>query len=321
MVNGRRTLYAMQSLAEALKAFIKENPRFAQTPDFDVEQLITSDEDVQNFWRDEGDQLAPDALSRSLSNLFEFIRQKRAIAEGRGLYPGYVPILQNQKGYVVVEYQPDAQTQLQQQQAQNLTTYHVAKATVKADLRAILKENAQDAGRGEALEAVWQIAKALPNASDYVRGLYLYGTFGVGKTYLLGALANELVAQNVRVFMLHVPTFATEIQRTIGRGDDALDNLLERAKTVPVLFLDDLGAENLSAWFRDNVLGMILEYRMQNELTTFISSNFDLASLETHLATTRDAVEPVKAARLMQRINFLTRPILLQGASRRLGGN
>ena len=82
--------------------------------------------------------------------------------------------------------------------------------------------------------------------------------------------------------------------------------------------MDDIGADTLTSWSRDAILGIILEYRMQNELTTFFTSNFDMTGLESYLAQTKDGVEPVKAARLMQRIKYLAKPVQMTGQNRRL---
>lgn len=40
--------------------------------------------------------------------------------------------------------------------------------------------------------------------------------------------------------------------------------------TCDVLLIDDIGAENNSPWSRDEVLGTILQYRMDSDLTTFL---------------------------------------------------
>ena len=58
--------------------------------------------------------------------------------------------------------------------------------------------------------------------------------------------------------------------------------------------LDDIGAEEVTPWVRDEVIGPLLHYRMVHELPTFFSSNFDYSELEHHLAMTRDGEEKTK---------------------------
>jgi len=50
------------------------------------------------------------------------------------------------------------------------------------------------------------------------------------------------------------------------------------------LILDDIGAESISEWVRDEVLGAILQYRMSENLPTCYTSNFDYELLEQYLA-------------------------------------
>ena len=62
-----------------------------------------------------------------------------------------------------------------------------------------------------------------------------------------------------------------------------------------MLLLDDIGAENTSNWSRDEVLGPILQYRMENHLPTFFTSNLTMDELEEALSTTSSGVDRVNA--------------------------
>ena len=82
--------------------------------------------------------------------------------------------------------------------------------------------------------------------------------------------------------------------------------------------LDDIGAETMTSWSRDEVLGPILQHRMADQLPTFFTSNFDYKQLENHLTfSQRGEREEVKAARIMERIKSLANPFLLKGDNRR----
>jgi DNA replication protein len=59
---------------------------------------------------------------------------------------------------------------------------------------------------------------------------------------------------------------------------------VNKVKDAQILMLDDIGADSMSSWIRDEVLGVILQYRMQEKLPTFFSSNFSMKELEQHLA-------------------------------------
>jgi len=78
---------------------------------------------------------------------------------------------------------------------------------------------------------------------------------------------------------------------------------LEVLKEVPVLILDDIGAENLTPWVRDEIIGVILNHRVNNHLPTLFTSNYSLEELEEHMSISNgNRIERTKAARVMERI-------------------
>ena len=83
------------------------------------------------------------------------------------------------------------------------------------------------------------------------------------------------------------------------------------------MLIDDIGAENCSNWSRDEVLGPILQYRMDNHLPTFFTSNLTLDELETSLSVTSSGIDKLKARRIVERIKQLTIPLELISKNRR----
>src|SRR5699024_8861089 len=133
------------------------------------------------------------------------------------------------------------------------------------------------------------------------RGLFLSGPFGVGKTYFIGAIANKLQEYNISSTLIYMPEFVREMREAIK--DDSVQEKIDLFKETDVLILDDIGAETFSAWFRDEVLGAILQYRMMENLPVFFTSNYTMKQLEDVLSTsTRGGVERVKAGRIMERV-------------------
>ena len=70
--------------------------------------------------------------------------------------------------------------------------------------------------------------------------------------------------------------------------------------------MDDIGAENSSSWSRDEVLGPLLQYRMDNNLPTFFTSNLTIEELEKALSISSSGVDKVKARRIIERIKQLS---------------
>jgi len=135
-------------------------------------------------------------------------------------------------------------------------------------------------------------------------GIYLTGNFGCGKTYLLTAMLNELAKSGHKVAIVYYPFFLRKLKMSFSLDEGANDdyNLI---KNVELLLIDDIGAETTTAWSRDEILGTILQYRMEEGLTTFFTSNLNLDELEDHLSISKSGVERVKARRIIERIKQL----------------
>lgn len=146
------------------------------------------------------------------------------------------------------------------------------------------------------------------------KGLYLSGSFGSGKTYLIAALFNELAKKNISSALVYYPELLRSLKSSFGSD---YEEKFDFIKTVPLLLLDDIGAENTTAWSRDEVLGPILQYRMEEDLPTFFTSNLTLKELESALSITNNGIEKVKAKRIVERIKQLTVSLELISKNRR----
>lgn len=116
------------------------------------------------------------------------------------------------------------------------------------------------------------------------RGLLLLGQVGSGKTHLAAAAANQLLRRGKRVLFLVVPDFLDELRNSFGSEGTDSQCLLDKAKRTEVLVLDDLGTHNMSDWTR-SVLFSVLNYRVNEGLTTLATSNLDFAALQEQLGT------------------------------------
>ena len=146
------------------------------------------------------------------------------------------------------------------------------------------------------------------------KGIYLNGSFGSGKTYLIAALLNEMAKKGNKSVLVYYPEFLRKLKASFGTD---FDEQFEYVKRVPLLLFDDIGAENSTNWSRDEVLGPILQYRMENHLPTFFTSNLTLDELEKSLSVTTSGVDKVKARRIIERIKQLTVPLELISKNRR----
>lgn len=135
------------------------------------------------------------------------------------------------------------------------------------------------------------------------KGLYLYGNFGCGKTYMISALFNELARDGVKSVIIFWPEFLRDLKSSFDSG---YGEKFELVKKAPLLLIDDIGAEATTLWGRDEIFCPLVQYRMQEHLPTFFTSNLDLKSLEEHFSVTKGNVDHIKARRIIERINQLT---------------
>lgn len=147
------------------------------------------------------------------------------------------------------------------------------------------------------------------------KGLYLTGNFGCGKTYLVCAMLNELAKKGHKIAIVYYPEFLRSLKESLYDNDYM--SKFNEIKKAELLLIDDIGAETTTQWGRDEILGTILQYRMQEGLITFFTSNFDLKDLEEHFSFSKAGTERVKARRIMERIKQLTECITMVSENRR----
>lgn len=272
---------------------------------------------TKDFIEKHQDAIDQRMIENSLSKLHEFKREFMAYQNHEtGANPGYMPELFINEGYIDVRYVPtpqliDEKKRLKQDQLISNNTMSRDVRTASLDQYHLISDD-----RKRLLSEVMDFIELYLISPFKSKGLYIHGPFGVGKTYLLGALANDLVTHNISVNLIHYPTFTLEVKK--GISENSHHQMIDELKRVKILMLDDIGAELNSPWIRDEILNPLLEYRMKENLSTFFTSNFDMKGLEQHLAYTKDGgQENVKARRIMERIKFLAKEVLLTGNSLR----
>lgn len=181
----------------------------------------------------------------------------------------------------------------------NITLYQTPAGILDARIDEIYSK---DATRYDVLEYLIDFKNNYPNVK---KGLYLHGTFGAGKSYLVSAIFCELAKKGYKSTIIFWPEFLRDIKSYFGY-DNEYRNMINKIKNTPLLFIDDIGAENVTSWSRDEILCTILQYRMDNKLCTFFTSNLTIDDLENHLSITKEGNEIVKARRITERIKQLT---------------
>ena len=265
---------------------------------------------VQAFLAQNKERLNKEIVQASLPTIFTYVEQ---IESPNPVMEGYTPKLFLNGKVIDITYVP-TEAKLNSE-AKKRAENRSELIDLPAKLRHVELENVDATPeRDDVLDEVG-IFLASFKKNKHTKGLYLTGDFGVGKTYILAGLTNSIARQGSRVVFLHVPSFIASLGSHFQ--DNSLNDEIDRIASAPVLIFDDIGAETLSEWSRDDVLGVILQKRMDNVLPTFFSSNMTMDGLNEHFAKTRNSVDEVKARRLMERVRFLSKEVFVGGKNRR----
>ena len=298
----------MESVGDVLK---RQPSRFHYQ---DLVQKIMKDPDVAAFIQQES--LSPEELNRSISKFNQYITERDKFLRGDTDYiaKGYKPILVMNHGYADVSYEETPELIAAEKEAaikNRLKLINLPASLRKASLAQV---DLDDLGRLPVFEKLLAFVEQYPTIR---KGLYLYGDFGVGKSFMVAALAHDLSEKRgVSSTLLHYPSFVIDVKNAIGDGN--VKTLVDELKLSEVLIFDDIGAEQSTAWVRDEILQVILQYRMQENLPTFFTSNFDFEDLEKHFAKVKQGPDETwEARRVMERIRYLAEETRLEGVNRR----
>lgn len=186
---------------------------------------------------------------------------------------------------------------------ENMYLYNVPEEIKNASMKKIYKT---DKARYNTIIWLTEFIKKYKEDKNQ-KGLYLCGNFGSGKSYLISAMLNELAKDNIKSAIIFWPEFLNDLKSSFNSPiKTEFKTKYEKVKKAPILLIDDIGAESVTPWARDEILCPILQYRMDEKLPTFFTSNLDLQALETHLAITSKGDEIIKAGRIISRIKQLT---------------
>lgn len=280
----------------------------------DLTKQILADPRVASFIQEHS--LSQDEIKRSLPKFNQFLVECRKVKEGDVTYiaKGYEPILTMNEGYADVTYKETRQ--LKEQQEQQAIAKRINLVSLPQSYRKITFADIalDDVARVDTFESLVDFVANYPSPDQ--KGLYIYGDMGVGKSFMLAAMAHELSeTKKVVTTIIHYPSFTIDVKN--GIKDGSVKEQIDAVKQAEVLVLDDIGAEQFSSWIRDDVLQVILQHRMIEELPTFFTSNYSFADLEAKLSNGRQGDETWQAKRVMERIRFLAKEVHLKGVNRR----
>jgi DNA replication protein DnaC len=115
-------------------------------------------------------------------------------------------------------------------------------------------------------------------AADPPGWVVFSGGYGCGKTHLAAAIAHHRLATGSSVFFAVVPDLLDHLRAAFAPNSEMpYDAMFDRIREVEMLILDDLGAENGTAWAQEKLFQLI-NYRYNFRIPTVFTTNNQLQS-------------------------------------------
>lgn len=136
------------------------------------------------------------------------------------------------------------------------------------------------------------------------KGLYLFGkTPGTGKTTAACTIGNEYIIskaftsqQQPQVLFVTTSKLLERLRKAMDWQDEALSDYLRLIETIPLLIMDDIGAEKPSEWVQERFYNIVND-RNNELLSTVFTSNLTLDELELRLGSrVRSRIEEMTIA-------------------------
>ena len=113
--------------------------------------------------------------------------------------------------------------------------------------------------------------------------LLFHGGYGCGKTHLAAAIANARLAVGQPVMFVNAPDLLDHLRATFGPGSEiSYDEQFDRIRNIPLLVVDDLGAESPTQWAQEKFY-QIFNHRYNAGLPTVITTNVELDRIEPRI--------------------------------------
>lgn len=242
---------------------------------------------------------------------YEHCKECKNILECQNKMRGYAYLPCVYEKHLAFEYQTcKYKKKLEKESAykKNMSTFEIPEELLNASMKEI---DTKDKNRYPTIKWLQNFIKRYPS---YSKGLYLYGNFGVGKSFLVAAMFSELARKNVKSALVFWPEFLRDLKASFGTD---FKEKYEAVKKVPLLLIDDIGSETTTEWGRDEIFCPLLQYRMDAGLPTFFTSNLDLKLLKEHFSCSKKEIDVVKADRIISRIEQLTDQMEMVSVNRR----
>lgn len=135
---------------------------------------------------------------------------------------------------------------------------------------------AASSNRDERASIHFAFADAKKYADNPSCWLYLHGPTGVGKTHLAVAIANGLIAKDLKITFWNVPDLLDRLRHTYSTDNEAsFYQMFDNIRNAELLILDDFGSQNMTDWALEKIYQLIT-HRHDRVMPTVITSPYIL---------------------------------------------
>lgn len=157
---------------------------------------------------------------------------------------------------------------------------------------------------GRHIDIARRFVKKWPEMRRSGTGLALWGNVGTGKSFTAHCIANALIEQEIPARC----TSAAEIVAALTERNTPREEYLDRLCSVPLLVIDDLGAERGTDYAREQLCAAI-DARTESGRPFVVTTNYSLEEM-------RNPADPA-LARICSRVLSRCVPVAVVGKSRR----
>ena len=188
-----------------------------------------------------------------------------------------------------------------------------ARLLESSGMRGIMRDMTFDSFNSQNRGNIYKTAKRY--AEDFTpqtnTGLILFGKAGSGKTHLAVAIVRQVIERKqIAVKVARTVELLADIRKTFNDHDgyrvENESELIQKLAYVPLLVLDDLGAEKISDWVRE-IFYRIIDERWLEQRPIIVTSNLNLKELEERVGD-----------RIVSRIAGVCVPLELQNQDYRI---
>lgn len=121
-------------------------------------------------------------------------------------------------------------------------------------------------------------------------GMFIYGDFQTGKTFLIAAFLNTYLSMNPKKHVSYIllNKLNLALKKMFSNNSNEADKLKKTFCDVDLLVIDGFGVEQKAKWLQMGFLLEVLEYRYEHQKPTIFISNRSLNDLKKYYDSEKD---------------------------------